>query len=64
MQAFQILLILLTINLWQGRLGHVNIASIKMIRKRELIPMIKTDDFSKCHVCRSKARQETFQICY
>ena len=39
-----------SINLWHGRLGHVNIASIKMIRKMELIPMVKTDDFSKCHI--------------
>ena len=40
-----------SINLWHRRLGHVNTASIKKLRKMELISMIKTDDFSKCHVC-------------
>ena len=40
-----------SINLWHGRLGHVNIASIKMLRKMELIPMIKAYDFSNSHVC-------------
>ena len=40
-----------SINLWHGRLGHVNIASIKMLIRMELIPMVKTDDFSKCHIC-------------
>ena len=39
-----------SINVWHSRLGHVNIASIKMLIRMELIPMVKTDDYSKCHI--------------
>ena len=37
--------------MWHRRLGHVNTASIKKLRKMELISMIKTDDFSTFHIC-------------
>ena len=40
-----------SINLWHSRLGHVNIASIKRLRKMELIPVVNIDDVSKCPVC-------------
>ena len=54
-----------SINLWHGRLGHVKIASIKMTRKIELIPTIKTDDFSKFHICvEAKHAKKPFQTCY
>ena len=52
-----------SINLWHRRLGHVNIAFIKMLRKMELIPMIKTDDFSKFHICvEAKHAKKPFKL--
>ncbi|XP_075077010.1 uncharacterized protein LOC142163773 [Nicotiana tabacum] len=38
-------------DLWYGRLGHINIASIKRFRKIELISAVNVDNFFKCPVC-------------
>ncbi|XP_039141238.1 uncharacterized protein LOC120278531 [Dioscorea cayenensis subsp. rotundata] len=40
-----------SVNLWHGRLGHVNIASIKRLKNLNLIPAVNVNEFSKCSVC-------------
>lgn len=40
-----------SLDLWHGRLGHVNIASIKRLRNMNLLPPVKEDLISKCLVC-------------
>ena len=40
-----------SLNLWHGRLGHVNIASIKRMRNMNLLPYVKEDSISKCPIC-------------
>lgn len=40
-----------SLNLWHGRLGHVNVASIKRLRTLELIPNLSSTEFSKCPIC-------------
>ena len=40
-----------SVDLWHGRLGHVNFASLKRIRNMRLIPNVNTENCSKCPVC-------------
>jgi len=39
------------VDLWHGRLGHVNYASIKQLKHMKLISAVDVDHFSKCYVC-------------
>lgn len=39
------------VNLWHGRLGHVNFGSIKKLRNMHLVNFADVDNFSKCPVC-------------
>ena len=39
------------VDVWHGRLGHVNIASIKRLKKLNLIPVVNVNEFSKGVVC-------------
>ena len=40
-----------SVDLWHGRLGHVNFASLKRLRNMRLIPNVNTENCSKCPVC-------------
>jgi len=40
-----------SVDLWYGRLGHVNFASLKRLRNMYLIPNMNTENCSKCPVC-------------
>jgi len=40
-----------SVNLWHGRLGHVNFASLKTCRNMRLIPNVNTKNCSECPVC-------------
>ena len=40
-----------SVDLWHGRLGHVNFASLKRLRNMSLIPNVNTENCSKCPVC-------------
>ena len=53
MKLLSILLILLieSVDLWHGRLGHVNFASLKRLRNMGLIPNVNTENCSKCPIC-------------
>ncbi|KAK9681844.1 hypothetical protein RND81_10G031300 [Saponaria officinalis] len=37
-----------SIDIWHGRLGHVNVDSIKKLRTMNLIPSLTSKEFSKC----------------
>ena len=37
-----------SVDLWNGRLGHVNFASIKQLKNMQLIPTVNIDNFTKC----------------
>jgi len=39
------------VNLWHGRLGHVNVNSIKKLRDMNLINVLDINQFSKCPIC-------------
>ena len=39
------------VDVWHCRLGHVNIASIKRLKKWNLIPVVNVNEFSKCAIC-------------
>ena len=38
-------------NMWHGRLGHLNIASIKKLKTMNLINVVDAKEFSKCPIC-------------
>ena len=38
-------------DLWHGRLGHVNFASLKRLRSMSLIPNVITENYFKCSAC-------------
>jgi len=40
-----------SVDLWHGRLGHVNFASIKWLKHMQSIPDVNIDNFSKCVMC-------------
>ena len=40
-----------SLDLWHGRLGHVNIASIKRMKQLSLIPNLTNSEHSKCEIC-------------
>ncbi|GAA0170397.1 hypothetical protein LIER_24665 [Lithospermum erythrorhizon] len=40
-----------SLDVWHGRLGHVNVASIKRVRALSIIPDLSTSEFSKCPIC-------------
>jgi len=37
-----------SIDMWYGRLGHVNFSSLKRLRNMRLIPNMNTENYSKC----------------
>ena len=39
------------LDLWQGRLGHVNVAAIKRMKQIILIPNLTNSEHSKCEIC-------------
>ena len=44
-----------SLDLWHGRLGHVNVAAIKRMKQMSLIPNLTNSEHSKCeNMCRSK----------
>ena len=50
-----------SVNLWHGRLGHVNIASIKRLKTMHLINVVNDENCSKCSVCvEAKYVKKTF----
>ena len=49
--AFTSIYITESVDLWYGRLGHANYASINKLRNMRLIPNINTRNCSKCDVC-------------
>ena len=40
-----------SVDVWHCRLGHVNITSIKRLKKWNLIPVVNVNEFSKCTIC-------------
>ena len=40
-----------SVNLWHGRLGHVNIASIRRLKTMHLINVANNENCTKCSVC-------------
>ena len=40
-----------SIDVWHGRLGHVNVNSIKKLRNLSLIPSLTSKEFEKCPSC-------------
>ena len=40
-----------SVDVWHGRLGHVDIASIKRLKKLNSIPAMNVNEFSICDVC-------------
>ena len=40
-----------SIDLWHGRLGHVNMASIRKLRNMHLINVSDKNNCSKCSIC-------------
>ncbi|KAL0385037.1 UNVERIFIED_CONTAM: Retrovirus-related Pol polyprotein from transposon TNT 1-94 [Sesamum radiatum] len=40
-----------TVNIWHGRLGHVNFDSVKRLKSMNLIDISEADKCSKCSVC-------------
>lgn len=40
-----------SIDVWYARLGHVNCASIKRLRKLDLIPRIEDKEINQCEIC-------------
>ncbi|GAA0152026.1 hypothetical protein LIER_10613 [Lithospermum erythrorhizon] len=40
-----------SLDVWHGRLGYVNVASIKRLRNLSIIPALSTTEFSKCPIC-------------
>ena len=50
-----------SINLWHDRLGFINIAFILRLRKMELIPMIKIDDFLNILCVEEKHAKKPFK---
>jgi len=52
-----------SINLWHGRLGHVNFASIKRLRNLKLQSAVNVDNVSKCSVCvEAKYAKKPFKL--
>ena len=52
------------LDLWHGRLGHVNVAAIKRMKQMSLIPNLTNSEHSKCEICvEAKKFQKTFQNC-
>ena len=50
-----------SVNLWHGRLGHVNITSIKRLKTMHLINVGNDENCSKCSVCvEAKYVKKTF----
>ena len=39
------------LDLWQGRLGHVNVAAIKRMKQMSLILNLTNSEHSKCEIC-------------
>ena len=53
------------VDLWNGRLGHGNFASIKQLKNMRLIPTVNIDNFSKCTLCvEAKYAKKSFQSYY
>ena len=53
-----------SVDLWHGRLGHVNFASLKRLRNMRLIPKVNTESCSKCPVCvEAKFAKKPFKKC-
>ena len=40
-----------SLDLWHGRLGHVNVATIKRMKQMSLIPNLTNLEHSKCEIC-------------
>jgi hypothetical protein len=40
-----------SLDLWHGRLGHVNVASIKRMKQLSLIPNLTNSEHPKCEIC-------------
>ena len=40
-----------SIDMWHGRLGHVNFASIRKLKDLKLINACESHETGKCHVC-------------
>ncbi|CAN1221651.1 Retrovirus-related Pol polyprotein from transposon TNT 1-94 [Linum grandiflorum] len=53
-----------SLNIWHGRLGHLNQNSLKLMRKKDLLPSLKFDNsLPKCLVCaESKFFHKKFHI--
>ena len=51
-----------SVDLWHGRIGHVNFASLKRLRNMRLIPNVTTENCSKCLICvEEKFVKKTFK---
>jgi len=52
-----------SIDIWHGRLGHLNLASIKRVTTMGLLPPINKDNESKCPICvEAKHMKKPFTI--
>ena len=40
-----------SLDLWHGRLGHVNVAAIKRMKQMNQIPNLTNSEHSKCEIC-------------
>ena len=53
-----------SLDLWHGRLGHVNVAAIKRMKQMRLILNLTNSEHSKCEICvEAKKFQKIFQNC-
>jgi len=52
-----------SVGLWHGKLRRVNFASLKRLRNVHLIPNVKLQNQSKCHVCvKEKFAKKPFKL--
>ena len=54
-----------SLDLWHGRLGHVNVAAVKRMKQMSLIPNLTNSEHSKCEIClEAKHFKKPFKTLY